>query len=64
MVCKPKSKNYGKPRERLVDEEDEYAFAVERTADMGKVTVSVRIVPVEIVIDSGVNTNVVDKHHL
>jgi hypothetical protein len=46
----------------FIDEEDEYAFTVIGTLDAGKVIVSVGGVPLEMVIDSGVSTNVIDKH--
>ena len=46
----------------FVDEEDEYAFTVKETLDTGKVTVFVGGVQLEIVIDSGASTNVIDKY--
>ena len=60
-MCKTKSKDLGKPRVSFVDEEDEYAFTVKGTLETGKVTVSVGGVPVEMIIDSGASTNVIDK---
>jgi hypothetical protein len=46
----------------LVDEEDEYAFIVNEALDTGKMTVSVGGIQLEMVIDSGTSTNVIDKH--
>jgi hypothetical protein len=46
----------------FVEEEDEYAFTVKGTLDAGKVIVSVGGVLLEMVIDSGASTNVMDKH--
>jgi hypothetical protein len=46
----------------FVDEEDEYAFTVKETLDTGRVTVSVGGIPLEMVIDSGASTNVIDKY--
>jgi hypothetical protein len=46
----------------FVDEEDEYAYTAKKTLDTGKVTVSVGRVQLEMVIDSGASTNVIDKH--
>jgi hypothetical protein len=62
VVCKTKSKDHGKPRVSFVDEEDEYAFTAKETLDTRKVTVSVGGIQLEMVIDSGASTNVIDKH--
>ncbi|XP_028412944.1 serine/arginine-rich splicing factor RS2Z32-like [Dendronephthya gigantea] len=62
VVCKTKNKDYGRHYVSFVEEEDKYAFAVKGQSETGKVEVSVGGVSVEMVIDSGASTNVIDKY--
>ena len=44
------------------EDEDEYAFIVKSASHPGKIEVFIGGILVEMVVDSGVSTNVIDKH--
>ena len=44
------------------DDEDAYAFIVNSTSQPGKIEVFICGILVEMVVDSGASTNVIDKH--
>ena len=44
------------------DDKDEYAFIVKSTSQPGKIEVFIGDILVEMVVDSGASTNVINKH--
>ena len=44
------------------EDEDEYAFIVKSASQPGKIEVLIGDILVEMVVDSGASTNVIDKH--
>ena len=65
-VCKTKGKDFGKHKVSYVNEhgnneDDEYAFNITDETETGKITVTVGGVPVDMLIDSGASTNVINR---
>ena len=66
-VYKTKRKDDGKPRvnyadDQAKDDDDEYAFIIQSNSQTGKITSNVGGISVEMVIDSGAFTNVIDRN--